>query len=602
MLYSIDPVFLLLKDVGKVKLHDNFCTFYGVGMRQQERDLVWLLQWCGDWTCGEPRRVSLDELVDHLGVARRTVQYWLKRLHSAGWIDWRPKAGRGHWPTLTLIRSPLDTLLGLADDRLNQGRIDEAFALVPAYARAEWFNRRLTQGAGPEQPHPEPKPDILLIPFYRGIHDLHPMTATRRTEAHLLNHIHARLLEFDTETGQVRPSLAHHWQEEGLSITFHLRKGVRFHDGSLLTAEDVERCLNALKRSDHLHAVHMASIKRIEVLGSHSLRLQLKRPNALLLHQLTLNCAAIYKPLAERKDPIGCGPFRLTLRDDDKTILTAFDQYFGYRPLIDQVHFWTIREEEVRLNENAHLVRSISQGAPGHGTSHVDIHREIGCFWLILNQRTSDKGFADITQRQAFYRLLDFSTCPGLEESFDLRAYGFEPGRRTPLNRMDTADSPPLEWSGTLRLVTYQLQPNIELGEWVCRCLQNNGIDAELTVVNFPDFNRTSLLRRFDAVISGEVFSDDILLSYFEFFSSAFLLQALLPRTRWQALTKATHDAVRNRKDLKARLEAIEDECLTSLEWIPLRHERHAVLTSRQLQGQSLNALGWIPFADVWMG
>lgn len=48
--------------------------------------------------------------------------------------------------------------------------------------------------------------------------------------------------------------------------------------------------------------------------------------------------------------------------------------------------------------------------------------------------------------------------------------------------------------------------------------------------------------------------------------------------------------------------EAIEDDRLASLDWIPLRHERHTVVSSDRLHGQSLNALGWIDFGDVWLG
>lgn len=571
-------------------------------MDLRDRDILWLAQWCIDWVAGETRTVRLQALAEHFQVTRRTLQYWLRRLQSDGWIEWQPQSGRGLLPQMTLQYHPRDHLQRLAVERIEQGRIDEALALVPESARGELLNYMVNSKRPPQSEKPGDTPEILFVPFYRAIHDLHPVTATRRTESHLLTHIHARLVEFDHQQQTILPSLAHCWRWDNKNITFYLRKGVQFHDGTEVNAFDVQRCLLELKGCDHGHAVHAESIRTIEVLDPWAVRLHLKRPNALLLHQLTLNCAAIYKTTNRRKDPIGCGQFCLTAHDSDKTVLTAFNGYFGYRALIDQVHFWTLKNQDINFDENAHLVNPGPRQRHSPSSAKSNLHAETGCSWLILNQRIRRGLFARFESRLALFGLLDFSTCPGLGVGQALRAYGFIPDRKTPLSSLQQEEGQqPAGLPSCLRVLTYQLTSNIELASWVCDCLERRGIQATLTVVPFPEFTQLHILRRYDIVVGGEVFDENILLSYFDFFVSTFFLDALLSTKRRRRLIAAAREVAQTEDSMRLRFEGLEDTCLEELLWIPIRHDRRTVLTSRRLHGQALKAVGLPDFGRVWL-
>ncbi|MCV5656050.1 ABC transporter substrate-binding protein, partial [Escherichia coli] len=77
--------------------------------------------------------------------------------------------------------------------------------------------------------------------------------------------------------------------------------------------------------------------------------IKLVRPDRYLPLALSESQAKVLLPQALRSEdfdrkPIGTGPFQVKVNDDKRLILTAFDGYFGFRPLLDQVEVWVIDE------------------------------------------------------------------------------------------------------------------------------------------------------------------------------------------------------------------------------------------------------------------
>ena len=73
-----------------------------------------------------------------------------------------------------------------------------------------------------------------------------------------------------TQSGDVAPALAESWEitPDGLAYVFHLRRGIRFHDGSTFDANDVKFSLDRALAPDSTNALKalLSPIRQVEVL------------------------------------------------------------------------------------------------------------------------------------------------------------------------------------------------------------------------------------------------------------------------------------------------------------------------------------------------
>ncbi len=135
---------------------------------------------------------------------------------------------------------------------------------------------------------------------------------------------------------------------------FHLRHGVRFHDGTPLTAADVAYTFNWIRDPEN-HSPHRAAyeqIKRIEVLDDDTVAFELTAPHAPFLVNMVRGI--VPRHLGDTADykmkPVGSGPFKLTRYEPGERLeLTAFDDYVDGRPPTDRLVFRILPEDTVRL-------------------------------------------------------------------------------------------------------------------------------------------------------------------------------------------------------------------------------------------------------------
>lgn len=124
---------------------------------------------------------------------------------------------------------------------------------------------------------------------------------------------------------------------------FTLRPGVKFHDGTEMTAQDVKASLEWAKGFPEVKQ-YTDSVKTVEVVGEYTFEITTPEPSAVLLNDLAANANAVVpKHLIDNgndfnKNPVGSGPYRFTNWVlGDRLEFEAFEDYFGGRPSISRM-------------------------------------------------------------------------------------------------------------------------------------------------------------------------------------------------------------------------------------------------------------------------
>jgi peptide/nickel transport system substrate-binding protein len=160
--------------------------------------------------------------------------------------------------------------------------------------------------------------------------------------------------------GMTTPSLAESWSEgkDHLSYTFTLRKNVKFHDGSPLTAEDVKFSFERYKGASA--TLLKEKVKDVQVVNPTQVRFVLKEPwpDFMLFYGTTASGAGWIVPkhyvdkVGEdgfKKAPIGAGPYKVvSFTPGVELVLEAFDQYWRKAPSVKRLVMRSMVEETTR--------------------------------------------------------------------------------------------------------------------------------------------------------------------------------------------------------------------------------------------------------------
>lgn len=182
---------------------------------------------------------------------------------------------------------------------------------------------------------------------------LFPWKATQFQAVNVLQNLYGTLTEFDEELNVV-PGLAESWEvsEDGLTVTFVLREGVTFADGSAFDSADVKFSLDAIadEATAAVAASTLASVTSVEATDETTVTLTLSAPDASLAANLAvINMAMLSSDDTEEAlnaTPNGTGPFVLEERTPSQSLtLAKNEEYWGDTALLDTVEFRVIPDE-----------------------------------------------------------------------------------------------------------------------------------------------------------------------------------------------------------------------------------------------------------------
>jgi ABC-type dipeptide/oligopeptide/nickel transport system permease component/ABC-type transport system substrate-binding protein len=154
------------------------------------------------------------------------------------------------------------------------------------------------------------------------------------------------LVQFAAD-GSALPKLAAAWDisDDGLTYVFHLRRKVRFHDGSPFDASAAKFSLDRALAPDSVNPQRsrLAKIRSVEIVDPYTLRIRLERRSGGLLESLAWGAFVMVSPssaAANAAHPVGTGPFRFTRwRRGDSITLARNPDYWGDRALLDEATF-----------------------------------------------------------------------------------------------------------------------------------------------------------------------------------------------------------------------------------------------------------------------
>ena len=167
---------------------------------------------------------------------------------------------------------------------------------------------------------------------------------------------HDRLINYNSETGEIEPELAESWtiSDDGLVYTFKLVEGVKFHDGSDFTADDVVFTINRGFESAVVVA-KLKSLATIEATDDYTVVMTLNAPNVDWLMNLS-NC--VFSMTSEEAvtadavngPAIGTGAWKVKeFSASNYVVMDRNDDYWGELPVTKEVTLRYIAENATRL-------------------------------------------------------------------------------------------------------------------------------------------------------------------------------------------------------------------------------------------------------------
>ncbi|MFO0904936.1 MAG: ABC transporter substrate-binding protein [Pirellulales bacterium] len=177
------------------------------------------------------------------------------------------------------------------------------------------------------------------------------------------------LVTYDEKELKLVPGLAEKWEhsEDGLTWTFHLRSGVRFHDGTPVDGAAVVYSFDRLLAPTHPdvydpsrpYQPNFNMIDKVAAPDAATVVFQLKEPSAIFLNNLAMFPASIVSPTAVKKlgkqfatQPVGSGPFRFgRWKRDEQILLEANAEYWDGPPKVGRVIFVPISDSVTRVSQ-----------------------------------------------------------------------------------------------------------------------------------------------------------------------------------------------------------------------------------------------------------
>lgn len=266
---------------------------------------------------------------------------------------------------------------------------------------------------------------------------LDPHREINTTSVIVANHFFDALTNRDPRTMDTVPALAESWDiVDSTTYVFNIRQGVRFHDGTPLTAHDVKYSLDRILDPNFSNRVvtYATAIDNVELIDDYTVQINLKEAYAPFLNRMT-SFYIVPQHYVEavgneefNRSPMGSGPYKFVewARDDHITAV-ANEDYWAGAPDVKRVVFRAIPEASTRiaalLSGEVHLADNVS-------ADDVSVIERANCcgitladnntvYYLTIN--SSNEPFDDIRIRRALTHAINWDEILGLFDGYASR-------------------------------------------------------------------------------------------------------------------------------------------------------------------------------------
>ncbi len=330
-------------------------------------------------------------------------------------------------------------------------------------------------------------------------------------------------LVFREPNGSVKPHIATAWSyPDEKTLRFKVRKDVKFHNGDVMTTDDIAFTYNLLldPKTDSRHTPALRAIGEVKAVDAETVDFVLKEPDATLLGRLSI-LPVIPKKYFESvggvdaygQKPVGTGPFKFVEWVKGQHVkMEANPDYFLGPPKLKTIVYRQISEDNTRITElltgNADLVNnvppSLSPNVKDDAKSELQTVRGLRNVYLKIN--TKKAPFTDVKVRQAINHAVDVKliietvlggnavpTPGGYEGSgvwghykdVDKERYPFDPAKATALLAEAGVTPGPINvLSAKGRLLN-----DVEVVQAIAGMLQNIGFTPQVNLLDFTVVN-----------------------------------------------------------------------------------------------------------------
>ncbi len=300
---------------------------------------------------------SIKIMCDNFQISEKQMRRWLQKWQAKGFIVYSPGSGRGNFSTIQwLIDIESELLIQLKNDfQANEYKLLET--VKNGGFSSDFYKEVSNLLFKSFQVNQNSEHHVLRFPIFQNSLNLNPLTFQDAESGYVIHHLYSRLIRRDHQQG-FKGDLVHHWEIDGDTYTFYLRRNCKWHDGTTLRGEEILESLNRnfatpiyKRMKDKINEIRLIQpfIFQVEYYG---------------LEEDLLNAFAKLEMSIYKETPtglVGTGPFILSEQSSYMTVLVANEQYYSSAALIDQVQFIQIpaslpREYIVNSNKNSSML------------------------------------------------------------------------------------------------------------------------------------------------------------------------------------------------------------------------------------------------------
>lgn len=420
---------------------------------------------------------------------------------------------------------------------------------IPLICLAVFFLSAIAPEARTDEPVPA-YGDAIVVSSIGDARTFIPILATDSSSSDICGMVFNGLVKYDKNI-RIVGDLAESWEisADGLTIAFHLRKNVRWHDGEPFTAKDVKFTYEKLvdPKVKTPYSGDFERIKSFEIIDDHAFRVTYKEPFSPALSSWGMWIMPSH--LLEKEDlnktafarhPVGTGPYKFkSWNTGEKIELVYNPDYFEGRPYINRYIYRIIPDEATIFLELQTNGVDLTSLTPLQYTRQTDNNffkanyqkfRYPGFGYTYMGYNLSDPKFQDIRVRQAincavdkqrivdtvFFGLAKVTTGPFMLDSWaynhDVKPAGYDPLKARELLR--EAGWKDDDWDGWLEkdgshfeftlMINQGNNERLKAAEIIQGCLKDVGIKMKIRVLEWSTLISEFInKRRFEAVLMG---------------------------------------------------------------------------------------------------